>query len=118
MDFSHCDISDHLLTRKCSCGGDPEMIIVFVYSIKVRCSQCHSSTLAYVKPEVATKHWNDGIVVTDTYGISSRLIPKDTCRVISLPSQYQILVSEESLHKAVISKQLCLNIKTRFTLRT
>ena len=30
MDFNHCDMFNHLLTRKCSCGGDPEMLIDFV----------------------------------------------------------------------------------------
>lgn len=60
MDFNHCDMYNHLLTRKCTCGGDPEMIIDFVADFEVRCSKCHLSTHAYIKPEDAVKHWNDG----------------------------------------------------------
>ena len=60
MNFNHYDISNHLLTRKCSCGGDAEMIIDFVADFEVRCSKCHRSTHAYMEPEAAAKHWNDG----------------------------------------------------------
>lgn len=60
MDFNHYDIYNHLLTRKCSCGGDPEMIIDFVADFEARCSKCHRSTHAYIEPETAAKHWNDG----------------------------------------------------------
>ena len=60
MDFNHYDIYNHLLTRKCSCGGDAEMIIDFVADFEVRCSKCHRSTHAYMEPETAAKHWNDG----------------------------------------------------------
>ena len=60
MDFNHCDMFNHLLTRKCSCGGEPEMIVDFVADFEVRCSKCHLSTHAYIKPEDAAKHWNDG----------------------------------------------------------
>lgn len=66
MDFSHCDMYNHLLTRKCSCGGDAEMIIDFVDDFEVRCSKCHLSTHAYIKPEDAAKHWNDGDDIMDT----------------------------------------------------
>ena len=66
MDFNHCDMYNHLLTRKCSCGGDPEMIIDFVDDFEVRCSKCHLSTHAYMKPEDAAKHWNDGGDIMDT----------------------------------------------------
>lgn len=60
MDFNHCDMYNHLLTRKCSCGGEPEMIVDFVADFEARCSKCHLSTHAYIKPEDAAKHWNDG----------------------------------------------------------
>ena len=60
MDFNHCDQFNHLLTRKCSCGGDAEMIIDFVDDFEARCSKCHRSTHAYMRPEGAAKHWNDG----------------------------------------------------------
>ena len=46
---------NHLLTRKCSCGGEPEMIVDFVADFEVRCSKCHLSTHAYIKPEDAAK---------------------------------------------------------------
>ena len=60
MDFNHCDMYNHLLTRKCSCGGDPEMLIDFVADFEVRCSKYHRSTHAYIGPENAAKHRNDG----------------------------------------------------------
>ena len=60
MDFNHCDMYNHLLLRKCSCGGEPEMIIDFVDDFEARCSKCHRSTHAYMRPEDAAKHWNDG----------------------------------------------------------
>ena len=60
MDFNHCDTFNHLLTRKCSCGGEPEMIYDFVDDFEARCSKCHRSTHAYMRPEDAAKHWNDG----------------------------------------------------------
>ena len=65
MDFNHCDVYNHLLTRKCSCGGDPEMIIDFVDNFEARCSRCHRSTHTYMKPEDAAKHWNDGDDIMD-----------------------------------------------------
>ncbi|MBQ0038368.1 MAG: hypothetical protein KBS74_06835 [Clostridiales bacterium] len=66
MDFNHCDHFNYLLTRKCSCGGTPEMLVDFVDDFEVRCSKCHRSTHAYMKPEDAAAHWNDGSDITDT----------------------------------------------------
>lgn len=59
MDYDFTPKYNHLLTRKCSCGGDGEMLIDFVDDFVVRCSKCHLSTHAYIKPETAAKHWND-----------------------------------------------------------
>ena len=66
MDFNHCDMYNHLLTRKCSCGGAAEMIIDFVADFEARCSKCHRSTHAYMRPEDAAKHWNDGDDIMDS----------------------------------------------------
>jgi len=65
MDFDHFDMYNHLLTRKCTCGGEPEMLIDFVDDFEVRCSKCHLSTHAYMDPEDAAKHWNDGDDIKD-----------------------------------------------------
>lgn len=65
MDFDRCHMYDHLLTRKCSCGGEPEMLIDFVADFEARCSKCHLSTHAYIEPEDAAKHWNDGDDIMD-----------------------------------------------------
>ena len=65
MDFDHCDTYNHLLTRTCICGGKPEMIIDFVDDFVARCSKCHRSTHAYIRPEDAAQHWNDGDDIMD-----------------------------------------------------
>ena len=65
MEFNHCDQYNYLLTRKCSCGGRPEMIVDFVADFEVRCSKCHRSTHAYMNPEDAAAHWNDGSDIMD-----------------------------------------------------
>ncbi len=41
------------------------MIVDFVADFEVRCSKCHLSTHAYIKPEDAAKHWNDGDDIMD-----------------------------------------------------
>lgn len=66
MDHDRCAMYDHLLTRKCSCGGDGKMIVDFVADFIVRCSKCHLSTHAYIDSENAAKHWNDGDDIMDT----------------------------------------------------
>lgn len=60
MDYTHVDDYNQLLTRKCSCGGNAEMLCDFVADFVVRCSKCHLSTHAYVSPEAAATHWNSG----------------------------------------------------------
>lgn len=60
MDCNRASFYDHLLTRKCSCGGDGQMFIDFVDDFFVRCAKCHMCTHAHIGPENAAKHWNDG----------------------------------------------------------
>lgn len=60
MDYNYAEHYDCLLTRKCSCGGTAEMLVDFVADFVVRCSSCHQSTHAYIKPEDAAAHWNSG----------------------------------------------------------
>ena len=60
MDFNHCDQYNHLLTRKCTCGGQPEMLVDFVADFGARCTKCHLTTHAYITPERAAMHWNAG----------------------------------------------------------
>lgn len=58
--YYHCDWYNHLLTRKCSCGGDAEMIVDFVADFEARCSRCHLSTWANMTPKAAARDWNAG----------------------------------------------------------
>ena len=60
MPFHHADNYNHLIKRRCDCGGAPEMIIDFVDDFVVRCSKCHVSTHAYIKPDDAIEHWDKG----------------------------------------------------------
>lgn len=60
MDYIHATNYNALLTRKCTCGGNGEMLCDFVADFVVRCSKCHLSTHAYVSPEAAATHWNSG----------------------------------------------------------
>ena len=60
MDYGFVPFLNYMLTRKCSCGGDPEMLVDFVDGHIVRCSKCHLSTHAYMDPKIAAAHWNSG----------------------------------------------------------
>lgn len=60
MDYDYCKQYDYLLTRKCHCGGEGEMLIDFVDDFVVRCSRCKLSTHAYMSPEEAAERWNRG----------------------------------------------------------
>ncbi|MBE6995453.1 MAG: hypothetical protein E7429_01785 [Ruminococcaceae bacterium] len=65
MDFDLCDAYNHLLTRQCTCGGKGEMLIDYADDYVVRCSKCHLSTHAYIRPEDAARHWNNGDDIMD-----------------------------------------------------
>lgn len=58
MDYVHVKNYNDLLTRKCTCGGNGEMLCDFVADFVVRCSRCHLSTHAYIELENAAAHWN------------------------------------------------------------
>lgn len=58
MDYVHAKNYNDLLTRRCTCGGNGEMLCDFVADFVVRCSSCHLSTHAYIDPENAAAHWN------------------------------------------------------------
>ena len=58
MPYYHMSGYDHLIKRKCTCGGDAEVIMDFVQDFEVRCSKCHLSTHAHMEPEEAIRHWN------------------------------------------------------------
>lgn len=62
----HCDRYNHLLLRRCRCGGDAEMIVDIVADFETRCSRCHLSTRTYMKPEAAAQHRNAGDEITET----------------------------------------------------
>ena len=55
MDFNHCDMYNHLLTRKCSCGGAAEMIIDFVADF----CRDHIHGIRAIKPEASFLMWLD-----------------------------------------------------------
>ena len=51
---------DRLLTRKCDCGGTPQMVIEFVDDFMVCCKECGKSTWANMNAIYAIEDWNDG----------------------------------------------------------
>lgn len=60
MPYYHADCYNELIKRKCTCGGDPEMILDPVGDYVVRCKECHISTHAYMEPETAAARWDAG----------------------------------------------------------
>lgn len=52
---------EHLITRKCTCGGTGEIIIDFVADFGIRCNKCHVGTYAHPCVCNAIDQWNDGI---------------------------------------------------------
>ena len=51
-------VGNHLLTRKCTCGGEGEIVIDFVHDYAVRCKKCHTSTWASMCLIDAILDWN------------------------------------------------------------
>ena len=60
MKYLYADSWNYMLSRKCDCGGEAEMLVDFVDDFVVRCSRCYLSTHAYMDPEQAAAHWNIG----------------------------------------------------------
>lgn len=50
---------DHLLTRRCTCGGEGEVMLDFVEDFIVRCKRCHASTWAHMSASDALDDWNN-----------------------------------------------------------
>lgn len=53
-------IGQHMLSRKCKCGGNGEPCIDYVSDYFVRCESCHTSTYAYTQFREAIDKWNQG----------------------------------------------------------
>lgn len=60
MDYDFAPQYDHLLTRKCTCGGKGQMLIDFESDFVVRCSNCHWHTHSDYDLERIVLHWNNG----------------------------------------------------------
>lgn len=78
MDYHHTPWYNDLLTRKCPCGGEPEVLMDFVDDFIVRCTKCHLSTHAHIEPEDAAAHWNSG----------SDIMPDPLRRFLDEPEKY------------------------------
>ena len=62
---NHCSYNyvcglDRLLTRKCDCGGEGEVLLDFVTDYVVRCNKCKKSTWAEMVVIDAINSWNNG----------------------------------------------------------
>ena len=53
-------VGKHLISRKCSCGADAEIIIHFTGDYLVRCEKCHKSTWAGMCLIDAIEEWEAG----------------------------------------------------------
>ena len=61
MEYFHDNFYNYMLTQKCACGSEGEMLGAFMGAgYLARCKKCHLTTHAYKKREDAAKHWNDG----------------------------------------------------------
>ncbi len=58
--YNHVFSCEHLLNKKCSCGGTGELLLDFVSDYVVRCNKCYKSTRASMCAVDAIKDWNDG----------------------------------------------------------
>lgn len=58
--FDHIYGMDRLLTRKCDCGGEPQMVIEFVDDFMACCKECGKSTWACMNAIDAIEEWNAG----------------------------------------------------------
>ncbi|MGN1122317.1 MAG: hypothetical protein ACI4RV_08110 [Eubacteriales bacterium] len=47
------------ITRKCECGGEPELMLDFVSDFYIRCSKCHKSTWATYELRSVIDDWNN-----------------------------------------------------------
>jgi len=56
----HLERDDHLLKRRCSCGGKGQMILDCVDDYIARCDTCHDSTDSYMDINDAVKAWENG----------------------------------------------------------
>ena len=67
---------DHLLTKKCVCGGKGEAYLDFVGDYIIRCNKCHASTYACMCFKDVLSEWNDGELPI-TLELPSELFFKD-----------------------------------------
>lgn len=59
------------ITRKCSCGGEGELLLDFVSDYVVRCKSCGKSTRAELYAIRAIEDWNQGDTPCDCSGIGN-----------------------------------------------
>ncbi len=58
--YNHVYGCERLLKRKCSCGGEGEILLDFVSDYVVRCRKCKGSTWAGMNIQDAIDDWNAG----------------------------------------------------------
>lgn len=52
------------ITRKCDCGGEPELMLDFDSDFYIRCSKCHKSTWATYELRSVIDDWNNNEIET------------------------------------------------------
>ena len=68
--YNHVLGADRLLTQKCSCGGNGELLLDFVCDYVVRCKSCKKSTWAQMNAQDAIEEWNGGHIQCDLSDIT------------------------------------------------
>lgn len=63
--YLHVFGCEHLLNRKCQCGGTGELLLDFVSDYVVRCNKCHISTDAKQSATQAIDSWNKAVTGCD-----------------------------------------------------
>ncbi len=61
---------ERYVTRKCECGGEPELMLDFVYDFYLRCPKCHRATWDTFDLQYVIDDWNNG----ETPRVQERLI--------------------------------------------
>ncbi|MBR5270327.1 MAG: hypothetical protein IKU21_07480 [Anaerotignum sp.] len=61
---------ERLITEKCVCGGEGELLMDFVSDYLVRCKKCKKSTWAQMNVQDAIEEWNGGFLNCDTSDVT------------------------------------------------
>ena len=68
--FYHVLGVERLITEKCACGGEGELLMDFVSDYLVCCKKCKKSTWAQINAQDAIEEWNGGYLNCDLSDIT------------------------------------------------